>query len=188
LGDFFRLGVAGDFVPPWDAWLQGTLVAAEQALGGRFEGCYMSAPIWRFALPPGVAGQQGVVGVMMPSIDRVGRRFPLTLLAPTGQGEQAPLRNMIWQAEVLAGLEELALQALTRFGALIRAHNVKQVHAVATAAVREAKDGPRFAERVRSEAGIDLQIIDGTEEARLSALGVLAGTPQADGVVGDLGG
>jgi type VI secretion system protein ImpM len=112
LGDFFRLGVAADFVPPWDAWLQATLLSAEQALGARFEGCYMSAPIWRFALPPGVAGQQGVVGVMMPSIDRVGRRFPLTLLAPTGQGEQAPLRNLIWQAEVLAGLEDLALQAL----------------------------------------------------------------------------
>ena len=112
LGDFFRLGVAADFVPPWDAWLQATLLAAEQALGARFDGCYMSAPIWRFAVPPGVVGQQGVVGVMMPSVDRVGRRFPLTLLAQTGQAEQAALRNLIWQAEVLARLEDLALQAL----------------------------------------------------------------------------
>lgn len=83
---------------------------------------------------------------------------------------------------------EQALQALTRFGALIRAHDVRRVHAVATAAVRGAKDGASFAARVRAEAGVDLRIIDGAEEARLSALGVLAGTPSADGVVGDLGG
>ncbi|MBC7479344.1 MAG: type VI secretion system-associated protein TagF, partial [Pseudorhodobacter sp.] len=71
-----------------------------------------SAPIWRFAVPPGVAGNQGLVGVLMPSIDRVGRRFPLTLLAQTGSGEQAALRNLIWQDKVLASLEDLALEAL----------------------------------------------------------------------------
>ena len=112
LGDFFRLGVAPDVVPPWDAWLQATLLSAARTLGARFEDCYMSAPIWRFALPPGVAGNQGLVGVLMPSIDRVGRRFPLTLMAQTGYGEQAALRNLIWQDRVLAALEDLALQAL----------------------------------------------------------------------------
>ncbi len=112
LGDFFRLGAAHDFVTPWDLWLQATLVAAEADLGPGFEGCYMSAPVWRFALPPGVAGPQGVVGVLMPSVDRVGRRFPLTLMALTGQGEQAPLRNLIWQSPVLEVVEALALDAL----------------------------------------------------------------------------
>lgn len=112
LGDFFRIGVAAEIVPPWDAWLQATLVSASQSLGDRFEACYMSAPIWRFALPPGVAGSQGVIGVLMPSVDRVGRRFPLTLMAQTGSDEQAPLRNLIWQAPVLAALEALALDAL----------------------------------------------------------------------------
>jgi len=112
LGDFFRLGVAADFVPAWDGWLQASLLTAAQVLGDRFEACYMSAPIWRFAVPPGVAGNQGLVGVLMPSIDRVGRRFPLTLLAQTGFGEQAALRNLIWQDKVLAALEDLALAAL----------------------------------------------------------------------------
>lgn len=112
LGDFFRLGATPDFVTPWDGWLQTTLLTAAGALGERFEECYMSAPIWRFAVPPGVAGNQGLVGVLMPSIDRVGRRFPLTLLAQTGTAEQAALRNLIWQAEVLALLEDLALEAL----------------------------------------------------------------------------
>lgn len=112
LGDFFRLGAAQEFVTPWDAFLQASLLAARQRLGARFEDCYLSAPIWRFALPPGVAGNQGVLGVLMPSIDRVGRQFPLTLMAQTGYDEQAPLRNLIWQAPVLGELETLALDAL----------------------------------------------------------------------------
>ena len=112
LGDFFRLGVEREFVTPWDLWLQSTLLAAQADLGAGFEAAYMSAPIWRFALPPSVAGTQGAVGVLMPSVDRVGRRFPLTLLAQTGYQEQAPLRNLIWQNPVLDAVEALALDAL----------------------------------------------------------------------------
>ena len=112
LGDFFRLGAEREFVTPWDLWLQSTLLAARQDLGEGFEACYMSAPIWRFSLPPGVAGTQGAVGVLMPSVDRVGRQFPLTLLAQTGYDEQAPLRNLIWQTPVLDAVEALALDAL----------------------------------------------------------------------------
>ena len=112
LGDFFRLGAEREFVTPWDIWVQNTLLGAKAALGARFEGCYMTAPIWRFSLPPGVAGTQGVVGVLMPSVDRVGRQFPLTLLAQTGYDEQAPLRNLIWQGPVLDRVEALALDAL----------------------------------------------------------------------------
>ena len=112
LGDFFRLGAEREFVTPWDIWVQNTLLGAKVALGARFEGCYMTAPIWRFSLPPGVAGTQGVVGVLMPSVDRVGRQFPLTLLAQTGYEEQAPLRNLIWQGPVLDQAEALALDAL----------------------------------------------------------------------------
>ena len=111
LGDFLRLGAEPGFVTPWDLWLQGTLLAARQNLGPRFEACYMSAPVWRFSLPPGVAGPQGAVGVLMPSVDRVGRQFPLTLLAQTGQDAQAPLRNLIWQSPVLDAVEALALDS-----------------------------------------------------------------------------
>lgn len=83
---------------------------------------------------------------------------------------------------------EVALAALRRFAALVEARGIKRRFAVATAAVRSASDGPDFVDRVRRDAGLDLQIIDGREEARLSALGVLAGAPDAKGLVGDLGG
>jgi type VI secretion system protein ImpM len=112
LGDFFRLGLAAEVVTPWDTWVQQMMLAARGELGPRFEDCYMSAPIWRFALAPSVAGTQGGLGVMMPSVDRVGRHFPLTLMVQTGAQDQVPLRNLIWQGPVLAALEALALDCL----------------------------------------------------------------------------
>lgn len=81
-----------------------------------------------------------------------------------------------------------ALRAIRRFATLIEGLQVKDVFAVGTAAVREAKDGREFAQRMEAESGIKLRILSGEEEARLSALGVSAGAPDAKGVVGDLGG
>ena len=69
---------------------------------------------------------------------------------------------------------ETAARALKRFAALLDARKVKERYAVATAAVRSAEDGPDFVERVRAESGISIEVITGEEEARLSALGVLA--------------
>ncbi|MDX2273863.1 MAG: Ppx/GppA family phosphatase [Hyphomonadaceae bacterium] len=83
---------------------------------------------------------------------------------------------------------ETAMRALRRFATLTEALGVDDVYAVATAAVREAMDGPAFADRVKRETGIKLRVLSGDEEARLSALGVSAGAPDANGVVGDLGG
>ncbi|MEO8811522.1 MAG: Ppx/GppA phosphatase family protein [Caulobacteraceae bacterium] len=81
-----------------------------------------------------------------------------------------------------------ALSALRRFGALIEASRPRKVFAVATAAVREAIDGPEFSRRVAGETGIALRILTGEEEARYAALGVLDGAPASSGLVGDLGG
>lgn len=79
LGDFFRIGLAPGFTDPWDAWLQSGLLALGSALGPDWQALYLSAPIWRFTLSAGVAGPQAAQGVLMPSVDRVGRQFPLTL-------------------------------------------------------------------------------------------------------------
>jgi len=81
-----------------------------------------------------------------------------------------------------------ALANLRRFVALARAIGVEQLVVLATAAVRDASDGQAFADEVARECQVPVSIIDGGEEARLSAAGVLAGIPEADGVVGDLGG
>ena len=81
-----------------------------------------------------------------------------------------------------------ALTALRRFAILARGMEVNSLTAVATAAVREAEDGPAFEAEVREETGLRLWVIDGAEEARLSGQGVLLGWPEAEGLMCDIGG
>jgi exopolyphosphatase/guanosine-5'-triphosphate,3'-diphosphate pyrophosphatase len=83
---------------------------------------------------------------------------------------------------------QLAYANLQRFVALARALDVDHLMGIATAAVRDAGDGPQFAAEIERQTGMPVRIVDGPEEARLSAAGVLAGIPGADGIVGDLGG
>jgi exopolyphosphatase / guanosine-5'-triphosphate,3'-diphosphate pyrophosphatase len=82
----------------------------------------------------------------------------------------------------------LALVNLARFVALARSIGVDHLAVLATAAVRDAADGQAFANRAAQACDVPVAVIDGVEEARLSATGVLAGIPEADGIVGDLGG
>jgi exopolyphosphatase/guanosine-5'-triphosphate,3'-diphosphate pyrophosphatase len=82
----------------------------------------------------------------------------------------------------------LALDNLTRFSALAKAMNVHRLRVVGTAAVRDAEDGKAFVATVRQRTGLRIEVLDGAEEARLSALGMLSGIPDADGLTGDLGG
>lgn len=81
-----------------------------------------------------------------------------------------------------------ALGALRRYRAILKGMGVREVIAVATAAVREAEDGADFARLAATELGAKLQILSGSDEGRLSALGVRVGFDQPDGIVGDLGG
>lgn len=81
-----------------------------------------------------------------------------------------------------------ALSAIRRFAALAAGMGILPLTAVATAAVREASDGKDFRAAVLRETGIKLWIIDGKEEARLSAQGVLLGWPGSYGLVCDIGG
>jgi exopolyphosphatase / guanosine-5'-triphosphate,3'-diphosphate pyrophosphatase len=81
-----------------------------------------------------------------------------------------------------------ALSALRRFRALVRQIGVKQTFAIATAAAREASNGQEFIEQAEDAIGVGINVLTGKEEARYAALGVIAGTPEADGIAGDLGG
>ncbi|WP_394178153.1 Ppx/GppA family phosphatase [Yoonia maritima] len=81
-----------------------------------------------------------------------------------------------------------ALSAIRRFAALAEGMGILPLTAVATAAVREASDGQDFRDEILKETGVKLWIIDGKEEARLSAQGVLLGWPGSYGLVCDIGG
>lgn len=81
-----------------------------------------------------------------------------------------------------------ALQALKRFQSIATSLGIEPLSAVATAAVREAEDGEDFCREVAETTGMELRVIDGPEEARLSAQGVLLGWPGSYGLVCDIGG
>ncbi|MVO18680.1 type VI secretion system-associated protein TagF [Rhodobacteraceae bacterium CY05] len=111
VGDFFRIAPPPGFVRVWDDWLQGVLLAGQGSHGPYWDGYYMSAPIWRFTLSPGLAGTEKVIGVLMPSVDRVGRRFPLTLMAALPTPGPAALAHLA-ESALFERLEDLALAAL----------------------------------------------------------------------------
>lgn len=82
----------------------------------------------------------------------------------------------------------LALETLNRFMKLVEVMEVDNVSLLATAAVREANDGANFVRKIKQLLNADVQILSGEEEAKLAAYGVLSGLPDADGLLGDMGG
>ncbi|WP_026987152.1 Ppx/GppA family phosphatase [Fodinicurvata fenggangensis] len=83
---------------------------------------------------------------------------------------------------------QLALNTLRRFVGLAQAMNLQRLDLLATAAVRDASNGPTFVQEVESLCSLPVRVLTGAEESRLSAEGVLSGQPNAQGFMGDLGG
>ncbi|OGA24994.1 MAG: type VI secretion-associated protein [Betaproteobacteria bacterium RIFCSPLOWO2_02_FULL_65_24] len=111
-GDFLSRRLSASFVQSWDAWLQRALQSSRDILGAHWLERYLSAPLWRFALAPGVAGGQPMAGVFLPSVDRVGRYFPFAIASPVA-GRAIDLVRTLVQAEPwFDALQEVALQAL----------------------------------------------------------------------------
>ncbi len=79
LGDFIKHNLPRSFIEPWDDWLQQAINASKTQLGENWLNIYLTSPIYRFALSSGICGDDAWQGVMMPSVDRVGRYFPMTL-------------------------------------------------------------------------------------------------------------
>lgn len=110
LGDFVSLRLARSFTDPFDRFLQDGIGVSRDQLGGGWLDAYLIGPVWRFLIGPGACGPAAVAGVLMPSVDRVGRYFPLAL-ASTLDGWPNP-------PDVLAGtawydaLEHAALGTL----------------------------------------------------------------------------
>ena len=110
-GDFLIRNLGRSFTEPWDQWLQQGIMASQAQLEGQWLENYLVSPIWRFALSENICGEQCWAGVVMPSVDRVGRYFPLTIAAPL-----PPKSNLlglfrdhqIWFSQC----EKLALDAL----------------------------------------------------------------------------
>lgn len=111
-GDFVRRGdLPPAFCAAWDAWLQAGIAAARAAIGeDRWAAVWDAAPAWRFALPAGACGPDAAAGVLVPSRDTVGRRWPLTLAAVP------PEPGFAWPAAWFATLEGVAFGILAGGG------------------------------------------------------------------------
>jgi type VI secretion system protein ImpM len=110
-GDFLQRDLPEDFVNNWDGWLQRVIVGSRAQLGEQWLPAYLSGPIWRFALSDDLAGGCTWCGILMPSVDRVGRYFPLAIAGRWERGTS--LFHLAVAAEPwLRELESIALDAL----------------------------------------------------------------------------
>jgi type VI secretion system protein ImpM len=87
--DFVASGVSRRFLEAWEPWLGASLATSRQSLGEAWVAAYNRAPIWRFWLGAQFAGE-ATIGVLMASVDGVGRAFPLAIVCGEGGGLLAP--------------------------------------------------------------------------------------------------
>jgi type VI secretion system protein ImpM len=83
--DFIAVATPRPFLTVWEQWLQTGMAASREALRGRWNDAFLTAPIWRFWLGADICGAS-TLGAFMPSMDGVGRYFPLTYVALAGAG------------------------------------------------------------------------------------------------------
>ncbi len=112
-GDFITRRLSRGFVEEWDGWLQRAIAASRAALGEGWLDIYLTSPIWCFALQAKVCGGRGWAGILMPSVDRVGRYFPLTLAVPLANATPA---SAVAAAGWFESARNLALSSLEQEG------------------------------------------------------------------------
>jgi len=78
--DYIALATARGFLEAWEPWMQSCLSASRHDLGERWQQAFLTAPVWRFWLGAGICGST-VLGAVMPSLDGIGRYYPLALHA-----------------------------------------------------------------------------------------------------------
>ena len=103
-GDFVTRRVHPAFIEQWDAWLNAMLAGSRERLGEGWRDTFLSAPSWRFVIAPGIIGLNGWAGLLVPSVDSVGRYFPLTVVCALPSVNLDPVTTLVrahnWYAEV----------------------------------------------------------------------------------------
>ena len=162
--------------------------ASASPRGGASEGD--ADPHAEGALDRILTGRVGVVDIGSNTVRLVVYDVPNRLPIPIfNEKAQCALGSGLGKSGRLnpKGVDE-ALRSLARYARLAGAMGVDRLELVATAAVRDASDGPAFVARVERICGLPVHVLAGAEEARLAAVGLLNGLHGADGVLGDLGG
>jgi len=110
-GDFIFRNLNSSFITPWDEWLQHFISGSQEQMSEDWLDIYLTSPIWRFVLSPGVIDNNMWAGLLMPSVDRVGRYFPITLVKQLDPNIN-PVKFMLDQKNWFDALEAQCLSAL----------------------------------------------------------------------------
>ncbi len=110
-GDFISRQLPQGFIQVWDEWLQCVVAGSRNQLGDSWLDYYLTSPVWRFALRPGVVDENAWAGVLVPSVDSVGRYFPLTL-AEQLPGQRDLFTFLAEDTDWFAAIEAVALASL----------------------------------------------------------------------------
>ena len=145
--DFISANASKRFLHVWEPWLQSGIATSRRMLGPAWTEAYNRAPIWRFWLGSDFCGE-ATIGAFMPSVDGVGRQFPLAVFAGEAENSVAPPEidsNDLWceaaEAILLHALEHgAALEAIVAEVATMPAP-VLQPRAGEAAGARELPDG-----------------------------------------------
>jgi type VI secretion system protein ImpM len=95
-GDFIQGNLPADFIGSWSEWLQAVIAVSREQLGDKWLNCYLTSPIWHFALSADVCGDSAMVGTLMPSVDQVGRHFYFTIARPVAQSPVTYWQQREW--------------------------------------------------------------------------------------------
>ncbi|MEM6537546.1 MAG: type VI secretion system-associated protein TagF [Pseudomonadota bacterium] len=143
LGDYLADDADDAFTDPWHAWVLEGLGELETVLREQWREQFLTAPIWRFGLSPGVFGDRAVIGAVAPSVDMVGRAYPLVLYTEL-KGERPLLELFSSHEKWFEESEDILLAAL---GDDIDTKVVRQRAATHCAALPECRLQSRSAEK-----------------------------------------
>jgi type VI secretion system protein ImpM len=110
-GDFVHRNLPSHFITMWDDWLQLFVASSKEQIGDNWLDIYLTSPIWRFVLSAGVIDENHWAGIVLPSVDQVGRYYPFSIAIPLNN-DINPLEFMSSNGRWFTYIEELALQAL----------------------------------------------------------------------------
>jgi len=111
-GDFIARRLPSAFSEAWDRWLQAAIAGSRERLGPRWRDTFLSMPVWRFALSPGMLTPNAWAGVMAPSVDSVGRYFPLAVASALPSVSLDLPATLLAAQDWFDEIEALALSAI----------------------------------------------------------------------------
>ncbi len=110
-GEFLHRNLRSDVINTWAEWLQHYIASSREQMGEDWLNIYLTSPVWRFIFSPGVLDGNSWSGVMIPSVDRVGRYYPFTVLTKIPASSN-PLESLSLNSDWFIQVEDLLIQAL----------------------------------------------------------------------------